>query len=177
MEEALNSREPWLRELNLGVHPALAQPIFALQQVWEDVPKYAGGLSDVQIWASPLGLTPAGFHLRHLAGSTDRLTTYLLEQQLSEVQLAELRQEKSSGPSREELLAAIDVAIRKADVAIRRLAPDDFGAPRFIGRKRIRTTAIGLAMHIGEHAQRHTGQIISACHLATIASTIVSQSA
>lgn len=164
MEEAL-TREPWLRELNLGVHPALAQPLFALQQVSEDVSKHTSGLSDVQVWASPLGLTPLGFHLRHLAGSTDRLTTYLAGGALSESQLAELAREKSPGPSREELLAALEVAVQRADDVIRNLDPDEFASPRYIGRKRIPTTAIGLAIHIAEHSQRHTGQIISACHL------------
>jgi hypothetical protein len=165
MEETLAGREPWLRESDLGVHPALAQPLFALQQVREDVPKHTSQISDVQIWASPLGLTPLGFHLRHLAGSTDRLTTYLCGRALSESQLAELGLEKIPGPPRESLLAAVERAIQTADHAIRTLHPNEFGSPRYIGRKRIPSTAIGLAIHIAEHAQRHTGQIISACHL------------
>jgi hypothetical protein len=165
MEETLAGREPWLRELDLGVHPALAQPLFALQQVREDVPKHTAHISDVQVWAAPLGLTPLGFHLRHLAGSTDRLTTYLLGRALSESQLAELALERIPGLSRESLLAAVERAIQAADHAIRTLHPNEFGSPRYIGRKRIPSTAIGLAIHIAEHAQRHTGQIIGVSHL------------
>jgi hypothetical protein len=163
MEEALNGREPWLRELDLGVDPALAQPLFGLQQVREDVLKHTDGLWDAQVWASPFGLTPLGFHLRHLAGSTDRLATYLLGQALSESQIAELGREKTPGCNRDRLLAAVETAIRKAEGAIRDLV--ELGAVRYIGRRRIPTTAIGLAIHISEHAQRHTGQIITTCHL------------
>jgi uncharacterized damage-inducible protein DinB len=110
-----------------------------------------------------LGLTPLGFHLRHLAGSTDRLATYLLGQPLHESQLAELARENLPGPNREELLAAMEAAIQKAERVIREL--HELGAPRYIGRKRIPTTAIGLAIHIAEHAQRHIGQIITTCQL------------
>ncbi len=159
MEEAL-TREPWLREVDLGVHPVLAQLIFSLQQVREDIAKYVAGLADEQVKTPPLS-----FHLRHLAGSTDRLTTYLLGEALTDAQLSQLSQEKVVGPGREELLAEIESALGKADMAIRNLHPDDFGSARYVGRKRIRTTAIGLAIHIAEHAQRHMGQIISACHL------------
>ena len=160
MEEALSSREPWLRELDLGVHPALAQLLFSLQQVREDIAKHTLGLTENQIWASALG-----FHLNHLAGSTDRLTTYLLGASLSDSQLADLAREKHPGPTLESMLQAIESAIQKADQAIRALDPTEFGSPRYIGRRRIPTTAIGLAIHIAEHAQRHTGQIITTCHV------------
>jgi hypothetical protein len=157
--------EPWLREVDLGVHPALAQPIFALEQVLEDLERHTAGLTDEQVWISPNGLTPLGFHLRHIAGSTDRLTTYLRGDQLSEAQLAQLKEEKTPGPTRDSLLSAITAAIRDAQAAIRALEPEHLGQPRFIGRKRIRTTIIGLAIHVGEHAQRHTGQAITTCNI------------
>jgi hypothetical protein len=156
MEEALK-REPWLREQDLGVHPALAQVLFSLQQVREDIVKHPKGLAELP--ASPLA-----FHLRHLAGSTDRLATYLSGQPLSPAQLAELSQEKTPGRTLQQLLRAIESSLQKAEAAIRDLNPDDFAEPRYIGRQRIRTTAIGLAIHIAEHAQRHTGQIITLCH-------------
>src|SRR5579871_1614107 len=145
MEEALK-REPWLRELDLGVHPALAQLLSSLQQVREDVFKHTAAVGDV--WTGPLG-----FHLRHLAGSTDRLTTYLLCGELNAAQLAELNDEHSPGPTLEHLLAALENALQKAEAALRNLSPEEFASPRYIGRRRIRTTAIGLAIHIAEHAQ------------------------
>src|SRR5665811_1913095 len=93
--------EPWLREIDLGIHPALAQPIFALEQVLEDLEHHTAGLSDLQVWISPNGLTPLGFHLRHIAGSTERLTTYLRGDQLTDAQLGQMADEKTPGPTRE----------------------------------------------------------------------------
>lgn len=167
------STEPWLREIDLGLHPALAQPVFALRQVLEDLGHHTTGLSDDQVWMSVNGLTPLGFHLRHLAGSTGRLTTYLRGEQLSEAQLLELREEKTPGPSRAQLLDEIASAFQDAEAAIRAVDPAGLGETRFIGRKRIRTTAVGLAIHIGEHAQRHTGQAITTCHVIRSSTQIV----
>ncbi len=157
--------EPWLREIDLGIHPALAQPVFALEQVLEDLAAHTSGLTDAQVWLSPSGLTPLGFHLRHIAGSTQRLTTYLRGDQLTEAQLAEMKEEKTPGLTRAELLDRVDAAILEAQTALRGMDPGRLGEPRFIGRKRIRTTAAGLAIHIGEHAQRHVGQAITTCHV------------
>jgi hypothetical protein len=157
--------EPWLREIDLGVHPALAQPLFALQQVEEDLRHHTEGLTDTEVWLPVNGLTPLGFHLRHIAGSTRRLTTYLMGRQLTEEQIAEMKEEKTPGPSRELLLNEIAAAIQSANAAIRSLDRGNLGETRLIGRKGIRTTAIAVAIHIGEHAQRHTGQAITTCHV------------
>ena len=48
---------------------------------------FTEGLTTEQIWATPDGFGPVGFHLRHIAGSVDRLTTYLEGGQISEAQL------------------------------------------------------------------------------------------
>ena len=156
--------EPWLREIDLGIHPALAQPVFALEQVREDLEQHTAGLTDAQVWLPAYGVTPLGFHLRHIAGSTDRLTTYLRGEQLTEAHIAELREEKTPGLSLQQLLSRIAGTFQSAETAIRSLDPEMLGEPRFIGRKRIRTTAAALAIHIGEHAQRHLGQAITTCH-------------
>jgi uncharacterized damage-inducible protein DinB len=157
--------EPWLREIDLGLHAALAQPVFALQQVNEDLARHTAGLSDEQVWLPIHGLTPLGFHLRHIAGSTLRLTTYMRGDQLTDAQIADMKAENAPGLSLSELLDQIAGAIGQAEKAIRAMDPEKLGEARFIGRKRIRTTAVALAIHIGEHAQRHTGQAITTCHL------------
>ena len=64
--------EPWLREIDLDLHSALAQPVFALQQVEEDLEQHTAGLTDDQVWLSVNGLTPLGFHLRHIARTKPR---------------------------------------------------------------------------------------------------------
>src|SRR5579859_5321464 len=80
--------EPWLRGPLPGVHPWLAPVLYSFQQAREDLARYTERLTLAQIWASPHGFGSVGFHLRHIAGSTDRLTTYLQDRQLSEEQLA-----------------------------------------------------------------------------------------
>lgn len=52
-----------------------------------------GGLTVAQIWASPHGFGSVGFHIRHIAGSVDRLMTYLQKRELTETQMEELRDE------------------------------------------------------------------------------------
>jgi hypothetical protein len=76
--------EPWLRGPIPGISPLIAPVLYAFQQAREDLAKHTGGLTGGQIWARPFGFAPLGFHLRHIAWSVDRLTTYLLGAQLSE---------------------------------------------------------------------------------------------
>ncbi len=149
--------EPWLRETELPCHAAVAAVIFALDQAEEDLARIAPPPS-------------ADFHLRHIAGSLDRLTTYLENCQLSEAQLAVLHtEEKGSGESREQLLAACRQAFEHTRKVLLKVPAGQFEESRFIGRQRIRTTAIGLMIHIAEHTQRHIGQIIAYSRAASVA--------
>ena len=154
--------EPWLRGPVPGVSPLAAPILFAFQQAREDLEAAATGLSTEQIWATPFGLGSVGFHLRHIAGATERLMTYLEGKQLSEDQMAALKAEKQPGASREELLADIDAAFRRSEETVRGLDPRSLPEARAVGRKRLPTTVIGLLTHIAEHTQRHVGQAISA---------------
>jgi uncharacterized damage-inducible protein DinB len=135
----------------------------------EDLAKYTAGLTPEQIWATPHGFGSVGFHLRHIAGATERLMTYVSGGQLSDAQLAELKAENESGATREELLAAIDRAFASAEAVARALDPDNLAEPRGVGRKQLPATVIGLLIHIAEHNQRHVGQAISAAKLARVA--------
>jgi uncharacterized damage-inducible protein DinB len=141
----------------------LAPVLCSFQQAREDLSKYLEGLSFEQIWAAPHGFGSVGFHVRHIAGSVSRLTTYLQGSALTEAQMAELAREKSpEGMGREELLSLLDRAFRAAEAVIRRLDPAKLAEPRAVGRQRLPTTVIGLLVHIAEHTQRHVGQAISA---------------
>jgi hypothetical protein len=151
-------REPWLREMKLDADPAVAAVIFALEQAREDLDRFTAGLSDERMWRAP----SIGFQLRHIAGSLDRLTTYLEGRALSPLQLAALREEKQPGPGRAQLLDWVNSAIVRAGEVCRLTA--DFGGTRYIGRERIATTAIGVMVHMAEHTQRHVGQTIALCH-------------
>lgn len=162
-----NQPEPWLRGPISGVNSLVAPILYTFQQAREDLSAHTGGLTGEQIWATPHGFGSVGFHLRHIAGSTERLFTYVQGKQLSPGQLEALGAEKSpSGESRAELLAAIDQAFQAAERIVRGLDPARLSEPREVGRKRLPTTIIGLLMHIAEHIQRHVGQAISAAKLA-----------
>ena len=100
--------EPWLRGQIPGVSPLIAPVLYAIEQAREDLAKHTEGLSDEQIWARPFGLAPLGFQLRHIAGSVDRLSTYLLGASLSDAQMAELKAEMEPGESRNQLLARVN---------------------------------------------------------------------
>jgi len=161
--------EPWIRGPIPDVHPLLAPTLYSFQMAREDLAKYLDGLTHEQIWASPHGFGSVGFHVRHIAGSTDRLITYLLGRSIGEEQLAALQMEASTdGPGREELLAQMDAVFRQAESVIRGLDPAGLSEPRAVGRLRLPTTMIGLLTHISEHTQRHVGQAISAAKWARV---------
>ena len=159
--------EPWLRGIKLDADPASAASVFALRQAGEDIVAFTEGIPDAQIWDRPSGLSSIGFQLRHIAGSLDRLGEYLAGRELTGTHLAALRAEHEPGASRAELLTAAQASLARAEKLIRDVPPREFGAPRFIGRKRIETTAIGLIIHMAEHTQRHVGQLIVLCRLSS----------
>ncbi len=87
--------EPWLRGERLNTDPAIEQILFALQQVREDL----SAIIAEEIWRAIPGIPSFGFQLTHIAGSLDRLTTYLEGRQLSDAQLAFLEAERTPGAS------------------------------------------------------------------------------
>jgi DinB superfamily len=159
--------EPWLRASITHVHPLTAPVLYTFQQAREDLAKYTGPLSTEQLWATPYGLGSAGFHILHIAGSTDRLMTYLQDRELSPQQIAVLEAERSPVPvGRDALLAELDRVFAQAETVVRAIDPASLADPRTVGRKHLPTTVIGLLTHIAEHTQRHVGQAISAAKLA-----------
>ena len=160
--------EPWLRGPLPNVHPLLAPALYAFQQTREDLAAHTAGLTAAQVWARPHGLAPLGFHIRHIAGSVDRLSTYLNGRALDAPQMAALAAEMQPGASLGELLADLDRSLGRAEQVIRGIDPATLAEPRAVGRKRLRTTVIGLLTHIAEHTQRHLGQAISAAKLTRV---------
>jgi uncharacterized damage-inducible protein DinB len=158
--------EAWMRGPMPGVHPLIAPSLYGFQQAREDLARHTEGLTAEQIWATPHGFGSVGFHLRHIAGSTDRLMTYLRGEQLSEAQTQFLRVEHEPGAARDELLAEMDAVFRRAEAFARLLDATRLTDAREIGRKRLPTTVLGLLTHIAEHTQRHVGQAIRAAKLA-----------
>ena len=159
---AQNLPEPWLRGPIEGVHPLVVPVFFTFDQVREELAKHTTGLTQEQVWRKPVNdAAPLGFHLKHIAGSVDRLTTYLLGTQLSTAQLEALRHEPEPGSTLEELLVAIDDSLAASQERLRQIDPDSLYEHRFVGRRELPTTVIGLLVHLSEHTQRHLGQAIT----------------
>src|SRR5579883_157505 len=147
------SPEPWLRGILEQFDPVCGHLLRSSQQIREDARR-----------AVELGAR--GFHLKHLAGSTDRLCTYAEGGRLSDAQLAALSREKDDDQSPEALIAAVDAAFDRYDAIVRATCPKDFSAVRHVGRKKLPVTLIGLLIHFAEHGQRHAGQAITTAKLA-----------
>ena len=162
-----NSIEPWLRGPLPGVHPSLAPVLYSFQQAREDLRHWTGGLTTEQVWLRIHDLAPVGFQIRHIAGSVERLMTYVAGGRLTEEQLSELRDESVPGASLSELLSQLDQKLSAAEAIIRAIDPATLLQPREVGRKRLPTTVGGLLTHIAEHTQRHVGQAIVTAKLAS----------
>jgi DinB superfamily len=154
-----------MRGIIAGIDPVIGHLIGATGQIREDAATAIEDLTPAQIWARPHGMTSVGFHVKHLAGSTERLSAYLAARQLTPEQLAAIDAESAGAETAAELLASVDMALEHYLELVRCLNPKDFAAVREIGRKRYRTTAISVAIHIVEHAQRHIGGLIAAAKM------------
>lgn len=154
--------EPWLRGPLAGIPPLLQPPAHALVMALEDAEKAASGFSPAQLWARPGGAASPGFHLMHLAGSTDRLLTYARDQRLSESQRAALAAERDPGDAGvDQLLDRWRIVVEAALRQIAGTPETSLGDPRFVGRDRLPSTVQGLLFHAAEHAARHVGQLVT----------------
>ena len=160
--------EPWLTGARSDVHPLLAPTLYSYAQARDDLADWTESLTDAQIWSRPHGLALVGFHIRHIAGSVERLTTYLKGEQLTAEQLDALQHEMQAGPGRDELLCALDDSLQRSERVILALDPTSLEHPRTVGRKRLPTTVAGLLVHLAEHTQRHVGEAIITAKLARI---------
>jgi uncharacterized damage-inducible protein DinB len=156
--------EPWLRGTHTDVPAAGRAVLHALELALDDLTNWTAGLTDAEVHAQPLGLTPIAFHLRHIARSTDRILTYAEGEQLSAVQLALLKSELTGEGKSEtlaELLAEVEIAFTDAAERIRVLATANLDTPRVVGRKQLPTSIGGAMIHVADHTQRHVGQVVT----------------
>ncbi|HMA44775.1 MAG TPA: DinB family protein [Gemmatimonadales bacterium] len=156
--------EAWLRGPVDGIAPVLQPAAHALIQASEELAAAVAGLPVATVWAGPGGVASIGFHLRHIAASTDRLLAYARGAPLSAEQLRELAEEKAPGTPPAEAPALLAHAHARMHAALDAYRAVDNGIlfePRTVGRKRLPTTVFGLLAHIGEHAMRHTGQVVT----------------
>jgi uncharacterized damage-inducible protein DinB len=153
--------EPWLRG-NYTEVPAVGRAVLhALDLSLDDLTKWTEGLTDAEVHSQPLGLPSLAFHLRHIARSTDRILSYAEGNQLTAEQLAVLKSEQTGDEPLAVLLAEVETSFSNAADRIRVLASANFDTPRGVGRKQLPTSIGGALIHVADHTQRHTGQVVT----------------
>ncbi len=158
-EAWLNGKLEGFSRLTMPAAHALAQSITDLEQV---APRW----NDEQLSNPPKGSPSIAFHLRHIAGSIDRLLTYSRGEELSETQFARLKAENEpGGDSASELTRQAVEEINRALDALKNVASESLFEERFVGRKKLPTNVFGLLFHIAEHTARHAGQIVTLANL------------
>ena len=160
--------EPWLRGIVPGVDPVIGHLLHGSRHIREDMEGAIADLSVAQLWTPVHRLTCAGFQAKHLAGSTLRLCSYLIGEQLTAEQVAAIAAESTGNETAPQLLSLISLALDHYDGLLRALQPEQFGTIREIGRKRLQTTVVSLATHIVEHGMRHVGLTIAAAKAARV---------
>jgi len=71
-----SAREPWLRGTRKEVPAVHRAVLHALELAEEDITRWCGDFTAEELNEGPAGVASVGFHLRHIAGSVDRLLTY-----------------------------------------------------------------------------------------------------
>lgn len=156
--------EVWMRGPIPDVPPLLQPVAHSLLQALEEVVRFVSPLSPNQIWARPNDAASVGFHLRHAAGSLDRLFTYARGEALSAEQRAFLDSEGEPGDPPAEAAALVAAFERQVGIALAQVQATPESTllePRGVGRLRLPSTVLGLLFHAAEHTQRHAGQIIT----------------
>jgi len=133
----------------------------ALVQAMEDVRALTEDLDRQTLWTEPGGAASVGFHLRHMAGSLDRLLTYAKGEPLSDAQRASLEGEKEPSPDveAEALLGVVEDVVARALDQLRDTGEEELDSPRAVGRAGLPSSVRGLLHHAGEHTARHAGQV------------------
>jgi hypothetical protein len=153
--------EPWLRGTLTEVDAVRRQVLHSLEMSSEDVERWCAGLSDPEMNARPFGVAPVAFHLRHIAGSLDRLLTYAEGGQLSGAQMDALAGEMDVGAFAEVVMAEVRAGLGEAARRVRMISSGSYEEARGVGRKLLPTTVGGLLVHCAEHTQRHVGQAVT----------------
>ena len=155
--------EAWLNGKLEGYAPVLLPAAHALLQSIADLRKFAFDLTDEELRKRPNGAPSVAFHLRHIAGSINRLLTYSRGEELNDAQFNFLKRETSEHSD----LSAVELTQKTIDEivhaleALRNADLNNLYAERFVGRQKLPTNVFGLLFHIAEHTARHVGQTVT----------------
>ena len=158
----MNDLEYWLKG-PIPEIPALLQPVaHALLQVQKELKELMVDFDESNLWIRPIGVASVGFHLQHLVGVLDRLFTYADGKALSENQLDYLKKEgvENMNITSEVLINNFDIQVERTLEILKKIDPESLTETRFVGRKQIESTVIGLIFHAAEHTTRHFGQLL-----------------
>lgn len=156
-----NLPEVWLRGPIENV-PSLLQPVaHTLMQAVEEVKKIMEIFPDKLLWKRPAEVASPGFHLQHMAGVIDRLSTYAQSKTLSESQMAYLQNEgKEISITSPELVRQFEEKVNDLIKLLRTTDEATLTTQRSVGRKALPSTVMGLLFHAAEHTMRHVGQLL-----------------
>lgn len=155
--------EVWLRGPVEGVAPLLQPVVHALLQAAEETDALMQGFPDELLFTRPDSVASVGFHLQHMAGVLDRLTTYARGDALSAAQLAALHGAGSAPPdgaSSAALVHDFRERVRQTVDYLRQVPESALTDARVVGRSALPSTVIGLLVHCAEHTMRHLGQLL-----------------
>ena len=158
-----SKKEVWQRGPIKNI-PGLLQPVaHALLEAVEEVHEIMKGFPERLLWERPAGVASPAFHLQHLSGVLSRLFTYARNESLTESQLQSLSIEgnqKENKLTMPEMIEQFDRQVQLAMVELSEVKENALTEARFVGRKQIPTTLIGLYFHSAEHSMRHVGQLL-----------------
>lgn len=154
----------WLRGPVAGIAPSLQPAAHGFINAREESLGALAGLSAEEIWRPVHGAPSVGFHCRHMVQAADRLLTYAAGRELDDAQRQLLAEETTPPPTLIEaaaLGAMIERGMDRALVALESFDERTVLEPRGVGRAKLPSTVLGLAIHAAEHAQRHSAQAIT----------------
>lgn len=158
----MSDLEYWLKGPIEGI-PDLLQPVsHALLQVQKELHEVLADFDQEKLWERPNNVASVGFHLNHLVGVLDRLFTYAENSNLSNEQMSFLKNEavENHEIGVKALLQAFDLQVEKALGQLKKTNPETLVEIRYVGRKMIPSSVIGLLFHAAEHTTRHFGQLM-----------------
>ena len=169
--------EVWLRGPLPDVPPLLQPVAHSLLQCREEVEAVVPSLTPAELRARPAGAASVEYHVRHAAGSLDRLLTYARGEQLSDAQRDALAAESapaSPGAEATEVATFFTTAVDSALAQVRHTPESALLQPREVGRGRLPSTVLGLLFHAAEHTQRHIGQMVTTAKIVRAGTAVAS---
>lgn len=156
------SIEYWLRGPVEGIPIFLQPAAHALLQSNRELYDYLADFPEDFLWEKLENRASVGFHIHHMTGVLDRMMTYAKGASLTETQFEYL---KNEGVPNENSTLKILMAdfTKQMEIMLgyfKGLPENTIKDARFVGRKKLPSTVLGLLFHAAEHSQRHVGHLL-----------------